>query len=211
MLINKKIRGLIVLVLITPWFWSGCLHNQPTSSPTTAGVYGPITFKEFFPRVSGHISDYSVQLPVGYKKYVIPSGSKKSDVIWGTPGDLEAILLSPDTYDFGQAASPMFKASFTPNVGVRDGKIVQRGIPITQEDFEQQGWSQLTYVSGEFHGFTGVPALAVSAVMQGEQVYLAYISSPVNDLVIFVLLQGNREGTADDQAWQAFVDSLEIK
>jgi hypothetical protein len=207
--LTKRKYLLLVLALAAPLVWSGCLRTQPTPTSTAENV--PVTFAEFFPSVSGHLRDYSVQLPAGYKKYVIPSGLKKSDVIWGTPSDLEAILLSPDTYDFGQAALPMFKASFTPNVGVADGKIVSNGIPVSQQDFEQQGWTQLSYVSGEFHGFDGVPALAANAVIQGEQVYLAYIYSPVDDLVIFVLLQGNREGTADDEAWKIFVDSLEIE
>lgn len=201
----------LTLLLIAPLLLSGCMRTPTHTAVIDTHKYSAVTFKEFFPSISGHIADYSVQLPAGYTSYVIPSGFKKSDVIWGTAEDLKAILLSKGTYDFGKATNPMFKVSFTPNVGVEDGKIIDPNGPVTKEDFEQQGVTQLKFISGDWHGLDGVPALAMTGEKDGEQLYLAYIYSPVNDLVMFVLLQGNRDGATDDQAWVTFVRSLEIQ
>lgn len=201
----------LTLLLITPLLLSGCMRTPTHTAVIDTHKYSAVTFKEFFPSVSGHIADYSVQLPAGYTSYVIPSGFKKSDVIWGTAEDLKAVMLTADTYDFGKATSPMFKASFTPNVGVEDGKIIDPNGPVTKEYFVQQGVTEMKFVSGNWHGLEGVPALAVTGYMKGEQLYLAYVYSPVNDLVMFVLLQGNKTGDTDDQAWRTFVMSLEIQ
>ena len=170
-----------------------------------------VTLSDFIPGLLGNIKDYSVQLPIGYEKYVIPSGLQKGATIWGTPEDLKAIFLDPEQYDFSLASSTVFKVSFSLNVGASMNQIVSAGIPITKEEYEKEGLENLNFKSGLFHGFEGVPALAMSGTMKDQQAYLAYLSSPVNELVIFVILQGNKSEDRDEQDWAAFINSLEIQ
>lgn len=196
----KRTLATFLLCLILPI--GGCA--------TSNREYTDVTLKEFFPEVSGNLGDYSVQIPMGYESYALPSQSIYGATLWTTPQDLK-LFLDPNAYDASLHTATVFKAAWSINVGGMGDQIVQAGVPLTKVDLEKDGTEVSTFTSGLFHGLTGVPALAMTGTLQGQQVYLAYLYSPADDTVMLVVLGGNKAGDTDEQDWDAFVNSLEIQ
>lgn len=201
---NLFISGLLTLLLIG----SGCTGTR--TNDAGASEYTDKTLEAFFPEISGNLGDYSIQIPAGYESYALPTQSIYGAMLWSAPEDLE-LFLDPDNYDASLHTNSVFKAVWSINVGGVGDQIVQAGIPLTKADLEKDGTEVSTFTSGLFHGLTGVPALAMTGTLQGQQVYLAYIYSPANDTVMLVVLGGNKTGDTDEQDWNAFVNSLEIQ
>lgn len=207
---RTKLHYLLVSLLMLVLISNGCSSAPSKETANVNREYKSVTLKEFFPSLSGNIADYSIQLPVGYESNPIPSQSTYGATLWAMPEDLK-LFQDPEQYDVSLVTSTVFKAVWSTNVGVSNDQIVTAGIPVTKADFEKQGIKDVNFTSGLFHGFTGVPTLTMSGTMEGESAYLAYLYSPVDDTVILIVLGGNKTGTTDEQDWDAFVKSLEIK
>jgi hypothetical protein len=224
--INKKGFSLILIILIIAGLviLGGALYyinKPPPTEPSTVETLNQnsnnltsmsIPLKQFFP-ITGNMGDYKVSVPSGYTAYAVPLETiTPLTYLWGKQDDIKAITTDSSQIDFSKAQSGVFRVRFSENVGIDDnGKINDGNGPLTEAGYIDEGVSNSKFVSGLFNGIKSVPAVAVSGMVKGKSLYLAYIFSPVDNLVLLVSLQGGNDQGINQKNWDDFVSSLNIK
>jgi hypothetical protein len=215
-IIGIIVGSVIVIFILLVWYGSK-LDNQQTENnkPITNNINTTtmtIIFKEFFPNISGNISDYKINLPEGYVKYVVPEDLAPGTFLWGNPEDIKIVTADQNTIAFDQSKAGIFRVRFTQNAGVdSNGQISDGNGPMTEAGFANQGMTDINIIKGSFFGIAGAPVVVITGKVQNKTVYMAYSYSPVDNLVVLTSLQGGTDDNVNKSIWDAFVASLNIK
>lgn len=206
---QKKLLALFIISTLT---LNACSGTNKSSIKTEAIEYKTVTLSEFFPTISGDISAYSIQQPDGYESYSSPTQLLSAEINWGKPQDLELLKSpGPEKYDTTLRSYPIFRASWDMDVFAKDDHLESKGSPITVATLAKKGIEVTDFTSGLFHGLPEVPALAMYGVAGDETLYWAYIWSPEDNVVLKIGLFSSKSEETDEQVWNTFVKSLEIR
>jgi hypothetical protein len=203
-------KKLLALFIFSTLILNACSNINKSSREAEARGYKTVPLSEFFPTISGDISEYSIQQPDGYESYSPPNQALSEAIVWGKPQDLE-LLNGPEKYDATLRSYPIFSAHWNIDVFAKGDHLESEGNPITTATLEKKGIEVIDFTSGLFHGIAGVPALAMNGVAGDETLYWAYIWSPGDDVVLQVSLRSSKNVETDKQVWATFVKSLEIR
>jgi len=215
--------GIVIIVVVVLFglfvWWGSTLPDTSSSGAITNNINISMTennkelaWKEFFPGISGNIADYKVSIPAEYVVYPVPQDLAAGTFLIGTPDDIKTITADPSTIAFNQAKSGVFRVRFSQNVGVdENGQITDGNAPLGEASFKAQGIENTHVVAGNFLGVAGAPIVAVSGEIKNTPVYMAYVASPADSLVVLVNLQGGSDAALNTAVWSAFVGSLNIK
>ena len=178
-----------------------------------------IPIGEFFPYISGNITDYSLTIPKEYSVYTVSPDDIDfvtspffNNSLVGLQNDLDDLLdqaRQGDKITF-RTTRGVFRARFTSGTGVDEqGKFVDRtNGPISAALYEAMGMTDVVFQEGFFHGINSVPMAMIMAKFQGSYVRMFYLYSPVDNLVVLFSLQGGTDQADNDDIWQAFVASM---
>jgi hypothetical protein len=165
------------------------------------------TLEEFFPILSGNLKDYKVSIPENYIIYKVSDSLSRNTFLWGSSEDLKAITADPSAIDFSKAKNVVFRVRFSINVGVNEkGEIADSQNILTKESYEAQGVTKINFQKGSFNGISSAPAVSVSGTLNSKDIFLAYLFSPADNLIVLVNLQG---GSSDQNKgiWDNFIKS----
>ncbi len=191
-----KVKSVIIKIFfLVVWFL-----------PVTSFSKGIVNMKkvklhEFFPYIGGNIRTHSIEIPSNFELDATQDGSVVG-FLWGTKNDLKNWKNIPNVKD------GIIRVRFTPNVGLgNDGMI----LGADRASIEKIGLSDLVYKSGNYKGIKGVPVVAFSGKSNSNLLYMLYLYSPADNVVMLANLQGAKSADSANVIWNAFVGSFDIK
>jgi len=172
-----------------------------------------VTFKDFFPEMTGPITKDLIALPSDYEGGTISEElASGGQFVWATPDDFRAIISGGGgqiiTPSFAKAKAPYFLVSFDEGVTLdRLGNFEREGHRLSEKKEQGAEWEKV--VEGSFHGKKETPVL----VRVGHR---TKSKAPVAELYLYsdkhvmCVTFGNLEQDKKNY-WRTFVDSFEIK
>lgn len=142
--------------------------------------------------------------------YAIRSGGRLRGCFWGAPDDLDRVLASAEEVDFGAIRRGVFWCRISP---ATDFDFVHS--KFVSEQGPQEQWPAAMKAMGaenvDLAPLTvgGIATLRVSAVMNGERLYMLYIGYGDSPAVLINYKPAGKGGAADDVEWRRFLDSLQ--
>ena len=206
-----KFISLIILFFSSILSFSGQSKNTTPKTSTVVKV-DPLKSKKesqmknvslgtLFPTMTGKIRDYEISIPKNFELGSDPADNKVG-YLWGTKSDLA------NWQDIPKVEEGLLRFRFTPNVAPNSqGKIP--GLDKAAQ--EKSGAEQYQEKSGNFKGIQGVPVTYFKARVKGSLLYMLYIYSPTDNLVILANLQGAKDPKKADLIWDEFVKGFEVK
>ncbi len=179
-----------------------------------------VTFKEFFPLISGNIADYEVTIPKDYIVHYVsvndrdlgvsPFASNSLVGVSDTVDDLLAQAKLGGSVSFKHISRGVFRARFTATTGLDEqGHFVdKKNGTINELMYKNMGMSNIVFKNGLFRDIQRAPMITITGDLQGSHVRMLYLYSPVDNLVILFSLQGGNNQADDDALWSMFTNSF---
>ena len=216
-IIGSILGAIIIIFLLLFWYGSKLDNKQASTNIINKNINmsennKSITLKEFFPNISGNIADYEISIPTAYIKYAVPDDLALGTFLWGEPEDIKTISANSQALSFNQAKAGVFRIRFSPNIAIdANSQIIDGNGPINESSFASQGIQDIHFTKGSFAGISAVPVIVVTGTVKDKPLFMAYLYSPVDNLVILTSLQGGTDNSVNSIIWNSFVNSLNIK